>query len=80
MTEALLRLEEPQSTPAEQIMLEEVNDKLIHISKLLERIGNGKSQGIGELEEGLAKSELTPGFLRTIKQTAKPGSRSNNAK
>ena len=75
MTEALLRLDEPQPTPVEEAVLEKVNEKLSRIHQLLERIGNRQTPGFVELEGGPSWSELTAGFLGMIRQAAKPGFR-----
>lgn len=75
LTEALLRLEEPQTALVEEAVLEEVNEKLSRISQLLERIGNGQTPGVVELEGEPSHSELTAGFIGVIRQAAKPGLR-----
>ena len=73
MTEALLKLDEPQSAAIEETVLKKVNEKLSRISQLLEQIGNGQSSEIENYEEESTRSELTAGFLGMIRQAAKPG-------
>jgi hypothetical protein len=72
MTEALLKLDEPQSAVIEETVLEKVNGKLSRISQLLEQIGNGQSSEIENFEGESTRSELTAGFFGMIRQAAKP--------
>ena len=77
ITEALLKLNDPNKELIASDVLQGLNATLEHISNQLKQIGNGENLlKIGQADKA-EPSGLTDKFLSSIKKAAKPGIRAD---
>lgn len=73
ITEALLKLDEPDPVPVYDLRLEEINQTLNQVRNLLELAETRGAPLHGERDTNMCQSGLTDDFIASVKKAAKRG-------
>jgi len=73
VTEALLLLDDSDKNELKLVMLAELNEKLSHVSQIFNQMEYDKTTELKPLNQSKSGTELSNGFIKGIKEAAKPG-------